>query len=65
MSALYVSGNQLISGSLDGTIRTWDMLDVYASDKQLLPKEPAPVVVTVTGVEMTAEEEAELADLMD
>lgn len=70
MKSSTVTGEQLVSVSLDGTVRTWS-LDKAALDKTIQEKrEKAEWVDKETPEDapqslMTAEEEAELAALMD
>lgn len=59
ITKLAVVGTTIISVSLDGTIRTWDTRD---TPKKIIYEKVEEPKKEITG--LTAEEEAELAELM-
>ncbi|KAF2858638.1 WD40 repeat-like protein [Piedraia hortae CBS 480.64] len=65
ITSLFVTerGDEVVSGSIDGTVRTWslDRGKVAVTMKEDIP----PSAVAVGGVETTAEEDAELAALLE
>ncbi|THH04696.1 hypothetical protein EW145_g5333 [Phellinidium pouzarii] len=54
----------IVSASLDGTVRRWRLADLISPPKEP-PKQPAEETKLTSSTQLTAEEEAELAELME